>query len=158
MGNKIYKLKRPKHIKHNAKATIIFCCSCLQYKYVLRNDAKFCGPTCRSHEFLFRKEKGYTKLLITGTQEELKKFYWGYTPLLQPNPLKDDYLKIIRTIELSDMTLSWKEVFDGFLVYHFPNRTTAPFEVFVDLTRFIKGNEYKKKCAPKVPPKVQSFR
>lgn len=150
MQNEKSKLKRPKHFKHNAKATIIFCCSdlCLCYKYVLRNDAKVCSITCRVHEFLFRKQIGYTKILVKGTQEEIMKFYGGFDTLLQPNSLKDDYNKIRKAISESDMTKSWKKVFDGFLVYHFPNRTKVPFEVYSDDARFQKGQRFRKLCEP----------
>lgn len=152
MKNEKSKLKRPKHFRHNAKATIIFCFNnhCLSYKYVLRNDAKFCCDLCRLHEFSFRKEIGYTKLLIKGSKEDLKKFYWGYAPIMQPNPLKDDYVRILNVIDRIDMTKSWKEVFDGFLVYHFPNRTKAPFEVYADLKKFGIGDSFKKRCLPRV--------
>ena len=153
MKNKKIKISRPKQIKHNAKITEMFCCSCNTDAEVLRNDAKFCGTTCRGHEFCFRKNIGYTKLLFNGTHKELQDFYLKFDRQLQKNPLVKDISEINNSIKSYDMTKSFKTEFDGYVVYYFSNRKKAPFEIYANSIRIEKGKNFIMKCKPVVKTK-----
>lgn len=136
-------------LKHNSKTTKIKCVHCNHFKKVQRNDAKWCSSLCKVQESNYRKENAWTEMLFEGTEEQLLKLY-GYGPLfVHVNPLKNDLTLIRRAQEDLGNKESWKSEFPGFILYHFVNRPSKPYQVFCTKAKRDLLDDFQKKSFQK---------
>jgi hypothetical protein len=119
-----------KKLKPNAKLTKIKCLRCNCIKEAQRNDAKFCSDLCRVQERNDRIEKGYDNFIVNGTLHDVKECFNKYNKVQFGFGFYDELNYLQEHIDDSDMSVSWKIVFKGILVYYIANNKKKPFEIY----------------------------
>lgn len=119
-----------KKLKPNAKLTKIKCLRCNCIKEAQRNDAKFCSDLCRVQERNDRIEKGYDNFIVNGTLYDVKECFNNYNKVQFGFGFYDDLHDLQEHINDTDMSVSWKIVIKGMLVYYIANNKKKPFEIY----------------------------
>ena len=119
-----------KKLKPNAKLTKIKCLRCNCIKEAQRNDAKFCSALCRVQERNDRIEKGYNNFIVNGTLHDVNQCFNKYNKVQFGFGFYDDLHDLQEHINDADMSVSWKIVIKGILIYYIANNKKKPFEIY----------------------------
>jgi hypothetical protein len=119
-----------KKLKPNAKLTKIKCLRCNCIKEAQRNDAKFCSDLCRVQERNDRIEKGYDNFIVNGTLHDVKEYFNKHKMVQFCFGFYDELNDLQEHINDADMSVSWKIVIKGILVYYIANNKKKPFEIY----------------------------
>jgi hypothetical protein len=139
-----------KKLKPNAKLTKIKCLRCKCFKEAQRNDAKFCSALCRVQERNDRIEKGYDNFIVNGTLHDVKECLNKYNKVQFGFGFYDELNDLQEHIDDADMSVSWKIVIKGILVYYIANNKKKPFEIYFNKRYKDKVNQYNLIIMPKI--------
>ena len=117
-----------KKLRPNAKLTKIKCLRCNCIKEAQRNDAKFCSDLCRVQERNNRIEKGFDNFIVRGTLHDIKGYFNKYK--MVRFGFYDELNDLQEHIDDADMSVSWKIVIKGILIYYIANNKKKPFEIY----------------------------
>ena len=139
-----------KKLKPNAKLTKIMCLRCKCFKEAQRNDAKFCSDLCRVQERNDRIEKGYDNFILNGTLHDVKEYFNKYKMVRFGFGFYDELNDLQEHIDDADMSVSWKIVIKGILVYYIANNKKKPFEIYFNKRYKDKVDQYNLIIMPKI--------
>jgi len=102
-----------------------------------RSTAKYPNESAKQTEYLDRKTKGYTKLLMQGDGKALlARLRKCVDPQTWRSPVLKEIVKIQELIASKEMSKSWKEDDLGFRLYYFENIPKKPFDLYLTLPKY----------------------